>query len=203
VEGSLPVTEKRFQTGFTLIEVLVTFLLIATGLLGLAALQVTTINNAFEAQQRALVTALVDDMAERLRMNPVGVRSENYQSFDPQIPCPTSGVTADGQATMSPEVRAALDECQWAAMLKGLAVKTAEADTSGIGAPIGAMGCLDAQIRPGDETVVRVAVAWQGLTAQVAPFATCGTGQFTNTDSVAPTVDEAFRRVVYRDVVVR
>jgi len=57
------VTGKRVQTGFTLIEVLVTFLVTTIGLLGLAALQVNTINNGFEAQQRALVTALVDDMA--------------------------------------------------------------------------------------------------------------------------------------------
>ncbi|NDH41803.1 MAG: type IV pilus modification protein PilV, partial [Gammaproteobacteria bacterium] len=65
-------TGKCVQTGFTLIEVLVTFLLTAIGLLGLASLQVNTINNGFEAQQRALVTTLVDDMAERVRMNPVG-----------------------------------------------------------------------------------------------------------------------------------
>jgi type IV pilus assembly protein PilV len=194
------VSSQRHQTGFTLIEVLVTFLLIAIGLLGLAALQVSTINNGFEAQQRALVTALVDDMAERVRMNPMGARAEKYQSFDPETPCPNPVITPDG---LSPEVRAALDECQWAAMLKGLSVRVAPAASSGIAAPIGAMGCLDTGVSPGGETVVRVAVAWQGLTAQVAPFADCGTGQFNNADPGVPTVDEAFRRVVYRDVVVR
>lgn len=192
-------TGKRGQTGFTLIEVLVTFLLTAIGLLGLASLQINSINNGFEAQQRALVTTLVDDMAERVRMNPVGAL-ENFQSFDPETPCPAVDVNAEA---LTPELRAGWDKCQWAATLRGLSVKTTSDDTRGLGAPIGAMGCLGTSTRPGAEVVVRVAVAWQGLTPQVAPFASCGTGEFTNADLEAPTVDESFRRVVYRDVVVR
>ena len=192
-------TGKCVQTGFTLIEVLVTFLLTAIGLLGLASLQVNTINNGFEAQQRALVTTLVDDMAERVRMNPVGAL-ENFQSFDSETPCPAVDVNAEA---LTPELRAGWDKCQWAATLRGLSVKTTSDGTRGLGAPIGAMGCLGTSTRPGAEVVVRVAVAWQGLTPQVAPFASCGTGVFTNADLGAPTVDESFRRVVYRDVVVR
>ena len=198
--GSLPVIGKFRQAGFTLIEVLVTFLLTAIGLLGLASLQVSTINNGFEAQQRAMVTALVDDMAERARMNPEGVKSGTYQSFDPEAPCPNTDPATD---SLSPEERAAQDQCQWAAMLRGLSVRAAETDASGLSAPIGAMGCLETRARPGGETVVRVAVAWQGLTTQVAPYAGCGVGQFINADPIAPIVDETFRRVVYRDVVVR
>ena len=192
-------TGKRVQTGFTLIEVLVTFLVTTIGLLGLAALQVNTINNGFEAQQRALVTALVDDMAERVRMNPVGAL-ENFQSFDPETPCPAVDVNAEA---MTPELRARWNKCQWAATLRGLLVKANDTDNLGLDAPIGAMGCLGTSTRSGAEVVVRVAVAWQGLTPQVAPFASCGTGEFTNADLGAPTVDESFRRVVYRDVVVR
>ena len=192
-------TGKCVQTGFTLIEVLVTFLLTAIGLLGLASLQVNTINNGFEAQQRALVTTLVDDMAERVRMNPVGAL-ENFQSFDPETPCPA---VDDNAEALTPELRAGWDKCQWAATLRGLSVKTTSDGTRGLGAPIGAIGCLGTSTRPGAEVVVRVAVAWQGLTPQVAPFASCGTGVFTNADLGAPTVDESFRRVVYRDVVVR
>lgn len=191
--------DKRVQTGFTLIEVLVTFLLAAVGLLGLAALQVSTINSGFEAQQRALVTALVDDMAERVRMNPVSAL-DNYQAFDPATPCPNISTSDDA---MSSGVRAEIDQCQWAATLRGLSVKASVTDTLGLNAPIGAMGCLDTRVRPSGDVAVRVAVAWQGLTAQVAPFAGCGTGKFTNADPENPVIDEAFRRVVYREVVVR
>ena len=190
---------KRVQTGFTLIEVLVTFLVTTIGLLGLAALQVNTINHGFEAQQRALVTALVDDMAERVRMNPVSA-GDNYQVFDPTTPCPNIA-TADN--ALSSEVRAKIDQCQWAATLRGLLVKANVTDNLGLGAPIGAMGCLDTRMHSNGGVAVRVAVAWQGLTAQVPPFAGCGTGKFTNADPDNPVIDEAFRRVVYRDVVVR
>ena len=192
-------TGKRLQTGFTLIEVLVTFLVTAIGLLGLAALQVTTINNSFEAQQRALVTALVDDMAERVRMNPVSAMN-NYQVFDPAGPCPN---TATAEEALSSEVRAKIDQCQWATILRGLSVKVNANDSLGLGAPIGAMGCLDTRARSNGEVAVRVAVAWQGLTAQIPPFAGCGTGKFTNADPDNPVIDEAFRRVAYRDVVVK
>ena len=55
--------------GFTLIEVLVAFLIITIGLLGLGAMQVNTMNDQFEANQRAYATWLVDDMASRIRAN--------------------------------------------------------------------------------------------------------------------------------------
>ena len=64
--------------GFTLIEVLVTFLITTVGLLGLAALQVNTMNDQFEAIQRAQITAMVDDMAARIRMNPAAAGSGAY-----------------------------------------------------------------------------------------------------------------------------
>ena len=160
---------KRSQTGFTLIEVLVTFLLTAIGLLGLAALQVSTINNGFEAHQRALVTALVDDMAERVRMNPVGAL-ENYQTFDPETPCPSLDVNAE---VLSNQVRAGLDKCQWAAMLQGVSVREKATDTRGLGAPIGAMGCLDTSARAGGEIWVRVAVAVLCMSVGLASVPTC------------------------------
>ena len=61
--------------GFTLIEVLVTLVIIAIGLLGLGALQLNTMNNSFDTYQRALVGSIVDDMAARIRMNSQAARA--------------------------------------------------------------------------------------------------------------------------------
>ena len=69
------------QAGFTLIEVLVTFLIVAIGLLGLGALQVNTMNNSFETYQRALVGSIVEDMAARIRMNPNAAMAGDYFFF--------------------------------------------------------------------------------------------------------------------------
>lgn len=194
-------TPTYSASGFTLIEVLVTFVVIALGLLGLAALQVNTINNGFEAYQRALVTALVDDMAERLRMNPQGVSSGAYSPFNPDAGCISATAPTDMAARLAPGDRASHDQCQWSDLIDGLAVKVAESDQKGLAAPMGAMGCIEMLTGSGSgESVVRVSVAWQGLTAQVAPFATCGVDSFTDANGAT---NEAYRRVVYRDVVVR
>lgn len=68
----------RRQAGFTLIEVLVTFLIVAIGLLGLGALQVNTMNNSFETYQRALVASIIEDMAARIRMNSQAAMAGEY-----------------------------------------------------------------------------------------------------------------------------
>ena len=189
------------ESGFTLIEVLVTFLVIALGLLGLAALQVNTINNAFEAYQRALVTALVDDMADRLRMNPQAVSSGAYSPFNPDAGCISATTTTEMTARLTPGDRASHDQCQWSDLIDGLAVKAAQDDEQGIAAPTGAMGCIEMLTGSGSgESIARVSVAWQGITAQAAPFATCGADSFNDPEG---NPNEAYRRVVYRDVVAR
>ena len=72
------------QAGFTLIEVLVTLVIIAIGLLGLGALQLNTMNNSFDTYQRALVGSIVDDMAARIRMNSQAARAGDYFAGRPE-----------------------------------------------------------------------------------------------------------------------
>ena len=192
-------TRRQQMQGFTLIEVLVAFVLVALGLMGLAALQVSTINNGFEAYQRAMVTTLVENMAERMRMNPEGSRMGLYAPFNSDATCLDSITTVEDRGARSETEIAAHDQCEWAKLIAGVAIKAPDVDATGISAPIGAMGCIETI----SATTTRVSVAWQGITAQTAPFATCGQGNFTNADPDNPSVDETFRRVIYRDVVVR
>ncbi|MDC9725492.1 MAG: type IV pilus modification protein PilV [Gammaproteobacteria bacterium] len=53
--------------GFTLVEVLVTVVIMAMGLLGLAGLQTTSLRYNLDAEQRGTAVQLVYDMSERMR----------------------------------------------------------------------------------------------------------------------------------------
>ncbi len=61
----------KLQKGFTLIEVLIATVVLAGGLLGLAAMQTTGLKNNLSAYQRSQATQLAYDMADRMRSNVV------------------------------------------------------------------------------------------------------------------------------------
>jgi type IV pilus assembly protein PilV len=89
---------KNRQTmgGFTLIEVLVTMVVMAIGLLGLAGLQATSLKHNNSAYQRSQATFLAYEMLDRMRSNPLGIEANAYDAVDtanlPGNPsCITSG----------------------------------------------------------------------------------------------------------------
>jgi len=57
------------QAGTTLIEVLITVILVSVGLLGLAGLQLTTVQNTNSAAERFEASTLARDILERMRAN--------------------------------------------------------------------------------------------------------------------------------------
>ena len=57
------------NNGFTLIEVLIAMLVLAVGLLGLAALQMTTLRQNLSAYHRTQATQFAYDIADRMRVN--------------------------------------------------------------------------------------------------------------------------------------
>ena len=57
------------QNGFTLLEVMIALLVLSIGLLGLAALQATTLKANHGAYQRTQATFIAYDMMDRLRAN--------------------------------------------------------------------------------------------------------------------------------------
>lgn len=57
--------------GFSLIEVLVAVVIFSIGLLGVAALQLTTIKLVSDTQYRSYATLLANDMIDRMRANSV------------------------------------------------------------------------------------------------------------------------------------
>lgn len=65
VNMSLP----KKQRGFTMLEVLVSMIVIAIGLLGYAGLQATALKNGNTAYLRSQATMLSHDIVERMRVN--------------------------------------------------------------------------------------------------------------------------------------
>lgn len=60
---------RTSQAGTTLIEVLITVILVSVGLLGLAGLQLTTVQNTNSAAERFEASTLARDILERMRAN--------------------------------------------------------------------------------------------------------------------------------------
>ncbi len=70
------------QAGFTLIEVLITVMVLSIGLLGLAALQTVGMKNTSNAYYRSQATVLGNAFIERMRANSTAVDNDQYQAVD-------------------------------------------------------------------------------------------------------------------------
>ena len=68
------------QSGVSLIEVLVSTLILAIGLVGVAGMQALALHNNQEAQMRSHASALAYDLADRMRNN---VAAANAGLYDP------------------------------------------------------------------------------------------------------------------------
>jgi type IV pilus assembly protein PilV len=70
----------RNQTGASLIEVLVAFLLLSFGLLGLSGLQINALKNNQSAVQRSQATMLAYFMMDAMRANRAAALAGNYNT---------------------------------------------------------------------------------------------------------------------------
>lgn len=80
----------KTQSGFTLIEVLIAMLLLAVGLLGLAALQTSTLRSNLAAYNYGQATQLLYDMADRMRANKTVANSYLIANSNTDPTSPTS-----------------------------------------------------------------------------------------------------------------
>ena len=167
------------QSGTSMIEVLVTLVIVSIGLLGLAQLQSKMQLSDMEAYQRAQALMLVKDMASSIATNRKAAAS--YVTAAPLgtgMTCPAFSANAGRQER---------DRAQWCRMLKGAAER---AGATEVGAMIGARGCIASL---GNDTYL-VTVAWRGMLALDAPPTGigCGAGQY---DDGGACVSDRCRRV--------
>jgi len=192
--------------GFTMIEVLVTLVVLALGLLGVMGLQARGQQAELESYQRGQALVLLQDMVDRISANRTDAHSKLYSTVT-TFPVGGGGaLTNCGVSTTG----AAYDVCDWGNQLNGAAEASASGtcDTSAgsgcIGAMLGARGCItyDNSTELKDSTgatmagtgIYTVTVAWQGLVATAAPptAVTCGRNLYPN----ATSPNDAMRRAV-------
>ncbi|WP_324768164.1 type IV pilus modification protein PilV [Pokkaliibacter plantistimulans] len=88
------------QRGVGLIEILVALIVLAIGLLGVAALQTSSLRNNQSSFDRANAVVLVNDIVERMRANASVAKSDGYSlafssSSSNSCPLPTGSSRAD------------------------------------------------------------------------------------------------------------
>jgi len=176
--------------GFTLLEVLITLIILAIGMLGLANLQSKIHVTEVESYQRAHAVLLMQDMLDRINSNrnPAALTlyaGVNELGTDTDEDCVDA--TLDAVSAANGQRLAATDRCQWSTALLGASEQRAGGGGSS-GGMIGARGCIT-QIQapnpaPGVCTpgIYRVTVAWQGLHKTVSPGLDCGRDQYGDDD---------------------
>jgi len=178
------------QRGVSLVEVLVTMLIVAFGLLGVAGLQSKMSVAEMESFQRSQALLLLEHVTDRINSN-----REQASSYV------VAGALGTGDTTQPADCTTVAqgpnrDLCEWSHALLGAAEQQG---SNNAGAMIGARGCI-VQVQAADPTIgvcapaiYQVSIAWQGMNSTAAPTLACGVNQYGN---------DSLRRVVSTQVVV-
>lgn len=73
-----PAPSRKAQRGSSLLEVLISILLMSFGMLALAGMQAYSVAAQKNAANRAIASALANELAEVIRLNPAGLSAGNY-----------------------------------------------------------------------------------------------------------------------------
>lgn len=171
------------QRGFGMLEILITMVVIAVGMLGIAALQARAQQAEVESYQRTQALILMNDMANRLLANRSAAPCYVIAGFvGSGEDAPLCTAFAAGER----RDRADADLAEWVDALDGTSEQINDA---AVGSIAGARGCITANAALTEFTI---SVAWQGMNTISAAENDCASGQYGE--------DETRRRVVSRTV---
>ena len=187
----------KSQAAFTLLEVLITLIILAVGMLGLANLQSKIHVTEVESYQRAHAVLLLQDMVDRISSNRSTAAAAAYTDAEVLGTGTSEDCTAATLAAVTPAAAklAAADRCEWSNALLGASEKRAS-DNANVGGMIGARGCIE-EIQAPDNSpgvctpgIYRITVAWQGLHKTSVPALDCGK------DLYGGAANDSMRRVI-------
>ncbi len=101
----------RRESGLSMIEVLITLLIVSFGMLGIAGMLLRSLNSGNISTARSIAVLQANEMADRMRANLQGLRNGNYNalSYTSVTACASTCLTAK----CTPAEQAALDFCLW------------------------------------------------------------------------------------------
>lgn len=166
--------QSRLPGGFSMIEVLVTLVITASGLLALAGFATKAATLAADAAQRTRAAALLSDMGHRL--------SSNKSNAAAYVSAAVHGGAVANCAGLS---GADLDLCEWNNLLAG----TNDAQAGGNASFLEFRGCVT-QPDPLQPVFV-ITIAWGSITPGIPPVDPCAAGAFG---------DDSLRRVLRSQV---
>ena len=149
------VTNSSSQRGFTLVEVLIAFVILSFGLLGAVALQAKAKQASFDSMQRAAAVALGNDIIQRIRANDRVASITQYNGTFTSNTALKQSRTCYTDTCSSAQI-AALDRQQWIRAIQA---------RENTGALDGATVCIDNTAvanSNGKAFDIEVVVSWQG-----------------------------------------
>ena len=176
---------SRLLAGFAMVEAMVTVVVVAFGLLGVAGLVSRSFVAEVEGTQRTQAVLLLQDMITRIEANRTNAAAyvTGDNGLTGYVTTVSGSVTTTALAVCDPaSALAERDRCEWSRLLAGT---NEQIDTRNAGVLVGAIGCvyeIDAFNR-----IYAVAIAWQGMSAGPAPLVDnnfapngCGLNRFGN-----------------------
>lgn len=167
--------KHRFQAGATLIEVLVSILILMFGLLGLVGVMIQSQRAQLESFQRQQALLLAQDMVSRMLVNKAVANcyvTATYLGVD-QTTVPAAGTCTVGTGAQATRFNADLTD--WLALLRGASELSGTTEVGGVPR---ARGCITRSAAG----IYQISVAWQGSVAASAPPAgiPCGSGLYNS-----------------------
>lgn len=202
--------EGSGQKGFSLLEILITMLIVSIGLMGLATLMTRIHIASMEAYQRTQALILLSDITERLNVNRstlscFAFTTDVTTNGTPYIGVPDTGWALPSDCAASTTVyniQADNTIIALNAQLQGAAELKSGA-TTGSGAMVGARACISYNTADvlNDSLGVPIAgtgsytitVVWQGMASTQAPTAVCANGLYGATDGWRRAVTTTIR----------
>ncbi len=161
------------NSGFAMLEVLVTIVIMLVGLLGLVGVMARSNTAEMESYQRVQALVLLQDMANRINANRAVAACYSNGVAGAQFGTGYAGTPSCALGNGLQNAQAVSDLNAWNSLLLGSAEKNS---SSNVGAMIGARGCIT-QI-DATNNVYLISVVWQGLAITAAPKDACGQGRY-------------------------